>query len=281
MDGKKKITDGADYKHAVLIGVDGMGAFCKDANVVNMNKIFKNGATAYDCQAVYPTSSGECWGSMLMGLDPDVHGLTNRKIIDEENISDMPTVFRLIHEADPEAKMLSLCCWNPINHGIVEDLPGNLREKASDAAIPMRVREYIDENGVPKFLFIQFNSIDASGHQNGYGTPNYLRDVETIDGYIGEVYDAYKSAGVIEDTLFIVTADHGGINTAHGEDSPEEMNVFLGVAGHSVNHVTLEKTCIQDIPAIVCKALGVKGNDSWNSNIPSNLFKENMTYEKK
>ena len=38
----------ASYKYAVLIGVDGMGAFCKNANVVNMNRIFKDGATSYE-----------------------------------------------------------------------------------------------------------------------------------------------------------------------------------------------------------------------------------------
>ena len=262
-----------DYKYVVLIGVDGLGAFCKDANVVNMNRIFKDGATAYDCQSVYPTSSGECWGSMLMGFPPDVHGLTNKKIIDEENIDGFPTVFRLIKEARPEAHLASLCCWNFINHGIVEDLPDVLRERVVDAAMPMRVREYITEKGVPTFLFIQMNTIDASGHQNGYGTPNFLRDVEGIDVHIGEIYDAYEAAGVIDDTLFIVTADHGGINTAHGEDSPEEMNVFLGIAGHSVNKTTLENVCIQDLPIVICQALGISGNSDWDLEIPKNLFK--------
>ena len=263
----------APYQYAVLIGVDGMGAFCKNANVVNMNRIFKGGATSYECQSVYPTSSGECWGSMLMGVSPTVHGLTNRKIIDEENLGDIPTTFRLIHETYPDAQMLSLCCWSPINHGIVEDLPGTLREKVGDPAISTRVKEYISDSGVPKFLFIQFNSIDASGHVNGYDTPNFHRDVEAIDGYIGEIYAAYEAAGVIDQTLFIVTADHGGIRTSHGGDSPEEMNVFLGIAGHSVNHVTLDKISIQDIPAIVAYALGTKKYDQWESYIPKNLFK--------
>ena len=77
----------------------------------------------------------------------------------------------------------------------------------------------------------------------------------------------------MEDTLFIVTADHGGINTRHGGDSPEEMNVFFGAAGRDINNVTLSDICIQDIPAIICYALGVKVNDSWESYIPKNLFK--------
>lgn len=264
--------ENGNYKHVVLLGVDGMGAFCKNANVVNINRIFKNGATTYECKSVYPTASGECWGSMLMGVSPSVHGLTNQKIIDEENNTGIPTVFRLISESIPESHFASFCCWNPINHGIVEDFSEVTREKVGDGAVAARVSEYIKEKGVPTLLFIQMNTIDASGHKNGYGTELFLRDVEVIDGYIGEIYAAYESAGVIRDTLFIVTADHGGINTRHGGDSPEEMNVFFGAAGHNVNNVTLENMCIQDIPAIICYALGAKINDSWKSDIPTNLF---------
>jgi predicted AlkP superfamily pyrophosphatase or phosphodiesterase len=250
-----------------------MGAFCKNANVVNMNRIFKDGATSYECSSVYPTSSGECWGSMLMGVSPTVHGLTNRKIIDEENLGDIPTIFRLIHETFQDSHQASFCCWNPINHGVVEDLPDTLREKVGDPAIPMRVREYIGEKGVPNFLFIQFNNIDASGHVNGYDTPNFHRDIEVVDGYIGEVYAAYEAAGVINETLFIVTSDHGGIHTSHGDDSPEEMNVFFGAAGHNVNKVTLSGISIQDIPAIICHALGAKSYEAWESYVPENMFK--------
>ena len=94
-----------------------------------------------------------------------------------------------------------------------------------------------------------------------------------IDGYIGEIYSIYKSAGVLDDTLFMVTADHGGIENTHGGDSPEEMNVFFGAAGHSVNDVMLEKICIQDIPAILCYALGARGSETWESRVPKELFK--------
>lgn len=273
MENIKNTLDLADYKHVVLIGVDGMGAFSKNANVVNMNRIFKNGAVTYNCLSVYPTSSGQCWGSMLMGVDPEVHGLTNQKLINEENIGDIPTVFRLIHEANPEAHMASFCSWNPINHGVVEDLPGVVRERVPDAAVGMRVREYLEEKGVPTFLFIQLNNIDASGHEHGYGQPDFLRDVEVIDAYIGEVYAAYESAGVIDETLFLVTADHGGIGTRHGGGSPEEMNVFFGASGRTVNNVMLSNICIQDVPAIICRALCIKGNENWKSNVPDKLFK--------
>lgn len=268
------VFEAAAYKHAVLIGVDGMGAFCKYANVVNINRIFEGGARTYNCSSVYRTTSGECWGSMLLGVPPAVHGLTTRKIAKEENIGGLPTVFRLVCESFPDSHSASFCCWNTINHGIVEDLPQVTRERVGDAAASARVAEYIEERGVPKLLFVQINGIDSSGHKNGYGAPQFLSDVEVIDGYIGEIYSIYKTAGALDDTLFMVTADHGGIEKTHGGDSPEEMNVFFGAAGHNVNNVILDRMSIQDIPAIICCALGAKGGDAWESRIPTNLFKK-------
>ena len=262
----------APYKHVVLIGVDGMGAYCKNADVKNINRIFEHGAVTYECSSVYRTVSAQCWGSMLMGVAPETHGLTNQKLINEENIDGCPTVFRIIHEAFPDSHSASFCCWNPINHGIVEDLPSLTREKVGDDAAAARVEEYIRERGVPALLFIQMNRIDASGHKYGYGTPDYLRDVEEADSYVGDVYSVYERAGVLSETLFIVTADHGGIEKTHGGGSPEEMNVFFGAAGHNVRNVTIERMCIQDIPAIIAYALGAPSPSHWASSVPPDMF---------
>ena len=261
----------APYKFAVVIGVDGMGAYCKDADTVNIDRIFEKGAVSYNCQSVYRTISAQCWGSMLMGVSPDTHGLTNQIIIADPNASGYPTVFKLLSEQHPDSHSASFCCWNPINHGIIEDLPNVTREKVGDGAMGERVEAYIKEKGVPEFLFIQMNSIDAAGHALGYGTPEYLAKITEIDAYIGDVYNAYVNAGVIGDTLFMLTADHGGINTAHGGDSPEEMNVYFGAAGHTVNNTVLGPMCIQDIPAIICYALGIEGAE-WDSHVPEDLF---------
>jgi membrane-anchored protein YejM (alkaline phosphatase superfamily) len=116
------------------------------------------------------------------------------------------------------------------------------------------------------------NLIDASGHRNGYGSPEYLRDIEMIDGYVGDVYAAYERAGVLDDTLFMVTADHGGIANTHGGGSPEEMNVYFGARGHNVNNVVIKEMCIQDIPAIITYALGVTAPSHWVSSVPPEMF---------
>ena len=34
--------------------------------------------------------------------------------------------------------------------------------------------------------------------------------MQNVDGYIGEIMKAFEDAGIFNETLFIVTADHGG-----------------------------------------------------------------------
>ena len=62
-------ADNAQKKieHVVLIGVDGGGAFFREADTPNLDNIFKNGAVSYNVLTSKPSISAQCWGSMLHG----------------------------------------------------------------------------------------------------------------------------------------------------------------------------------------------------------------------
>ena len=65
------------YKRVFILGLDGIGNSPKNVETPNINRIVKNGAFTYNGNSVFPPISGECWGSMLHGVGPKVHGLTN------------------------------------------------------------------------------------------------------------------------------------------------------------------------------------------------------------
>lgn len=277
-----KAPRSAPYRYVAIVGIDGMGAFCRDSKSPNIRRIFKSGATSYDCRSVYPTASAECWGTMLTGIMPEIHKFTNDSLKTNPNSGEVKTIFRLLMEQKPNTHAASFCCWSLLNPGIVEDLCGVTREKVEDYNIGKRVSAYIEENGVPELLFIQMNSPDAFGHKFGYGTKEHLAVVDNCDGYAGEVYEAYKQADVLDDTLFIVTSDHGGTyylaedgtpSGTHGGDSEHEMKVFFGAVGRGVKNTVLKDARIQDVAAIACYALGINGNEGeWESKIPTDLF---------
>ena len=92
---------------------------------IDLDKIFENGATTNFGLSMDPTISAENWGAMLLGAEPIVHGLTNSKLSHNDHKNELlPSLFKRIYNAIPDAKLYSYCNWNPINIGLIEkDIP--------------------------------------------------------------------------------------------------------------------------------------------------------------
>ncbi|MBQ5906065.1 MAG: alkaline phosphatase [Clostridia bacterium] len=269
------------YSHVIVIGVDGAGHWFKEADTPCFDKIFADGAITYNALSSKPTISAECWGSMLIGVGPEVHKLTNSRVSTwPYNIfSKFPTVFKRIRKAYPDAELGSFCDWNPITKGIVEKFMGVSHMTARDKELTPLICKYIKEKK-PDFLFIHFDSTDGAGHKNGYGTPEHIKAIIEVDKLIGEVYSA---AEALEDTLFMVIADHGGTKEEngkgnHGGWTDEEKYVTFAAAGKGIINGEIKAMNIRDLAAIVLYAFGIDAPDfnekGWTSQIPEGLFSD-------
>lgn len=264
------------YKHVAVIGIDGMGNFNQAANTPNLDRIFAHAAKTNYALSMDPTISAQNWGAMLLGATPLVHGLTNGYIdqFEYEN-KDLPSVFTRLRRAYPDAFMTSIVNWNPINHGLIEhDVGVDLKTAPDDDQLQPLILEAIAKK--PLFLFVQYDNVDGAGHHFGYGNEGHLKRIEHTDGLVGELYDAYQTAGVLDDTLFIVIADHGGIRNGHGGYTDEEKYVFFGIAGQGVADIEMQDAVTVDIAATVLCALGldVPENDpmGFSSQVPEGVF---------
>jgi len=273
------------YSHVVVIGVDGAGAFFKETHTPCFDRIFASGAVTYEALASKPTISAECWGSMLLGVGPEVHKLTNA-IVDEVPYAvdaPFPSLFRRIRAEMPEAELGSFCEWGPINYGIVEARQNVTMQSAPDDQLVPLICRYIKEKK-PTFLFTQWDSVDGVGHGNGYGSEAHLKRISEIDGMIGEVYEAIRQSGSAEETLFIVIADHGGTppcvgrGGSHGGWSDAEKYVTFALAGKTVQSGTPAPVNIRDLAAVVLYALGLPLPEfcetGWTSQVPPHLFRD-------
>ena len=121
---------------------------------------------------------------------------------------------------------------------------------------------------------MQFDSIDGAGHTYGYGTEKYLEALSGADEWVGAIRKAIEDAGIAEDTLYIVTADHGGHDHAHGGTTDGEKYVFFAVVGKTVVPGAKIDLEVKDIPAIVARALGVTGSPNWQAKLPAGIFSD-------
>ena len=97
------------YAHVAIVGIDGMGTFCKDTPTPCMDEIFKDGAKTYSALSLFPTISAQNWGAMLLGAEPETHGLTNG-IVSQREYSNkaLPSIFTTMRRAFPDNVLCSV-----------------------------------------------------------------------------------------------------------------------------------------------------------------------------
>ncbi|KRE50137.1 hypothetical protein [Paenibacillus sp. Soil724D2] len=85
-------------KRVIILGIDGAGAFVSEADTPYIDVLLLGGAKTDHAQTVFPSNSGECWGSLLHGVTPERHE-SHLNIKMERNYpvaSAAPSIFQII-----------------------------------------------------------------------------------------------------------------------------------------------------------------------------------------
>ena len=268
-------------RRVVLFGIDGGGVFIERAHTPNIDAIAARGVVCHRALTEIPSISAECWGSMLHGVGCQTHGLTNWLVSHNPYPEDSPwpSVFRAIHEASPAAGLASFCEWAAINTGIIEEGCGVHKVSGSADDLTERAVRYIMGQEF-RMIFFQFDAADGVGHRCGYGTPAQLDAIARIDALIGRVVGALRARGALEETLVMVTADHGGTHARfnpdmggnHGGDSDEEKYVYFAAAGGGVCRGEIADMMTRDSAPIAARALGLEPPGCWTGRVPRGIF---------
>ncbi len=267
------------YGHVAIVGLDGMGIFCKDTPTPRMDEIFANGAQTICALSLFPTISAQNWGAMLLGTDPEVHGLTNGRISQQEYMNrEIPSIFTTVRHAFPDSVLCSVSNWEPINHGIIEHDIGVQLQTADDGTQTTDKAVECVKARKPDLLFVHIDDPDGAGHRYDYGTKEHLECISNVDAMVGRIYDAYVSAGIIDDTLFIVITDHGGFRCGHGGYTDGEKYIYFALAGKTVRKTDGFFATTKDLNAVVRYAFGLEiprpQLDGYSSQVPDGLFSD-------
>ncbi len=268
------------YKHVFIIGIDGAGSFFERADTPNYDRIFANGAINSHVRTEVPSDSGPNWASMLTGVSYYKHWIHNGNSGEEQRDSSTryPTIFTVVRRAMPDAELASFVNWGNVNFGIIEtDVGVTEHQNGNDDALTDDICAYFDAGNAPALFFVQIDGVDAAGHAHGSESEEYYNAIHEADGYIGRIYDALERNGLMDDGLFIVTADHGHtIAGGHGRFSKRESFTTIAAAGKTVvPGGKLDKiTRDRDIAAIALFALGVDRPFAMSARLPGDLFED-------
>lgn len=276
--GSAEKTYGA-YKHVFIVGIDGAGTFFEKDYMENFHRIFADGAVKYGARTETKTDSGPNWTSILTGVSYFKHGAENGVVGGEQKrvFRRYPSIFKLVHEAMPDAALASINNWGAINVGIVEDDLGATKISVGpDRATVDAIVDYFNAGNAPALFFTQLDEVDAAGHAHGSASAEYEAAMKAADGYIGAIYDCLAANGLLDDGLFIVTADHGHRETGgHGRFSKIESYSTIAVSGKTVMPGgTMDRDVkLRDVAAVSLYALGVKPTEwSFSARVPGGLF---------
>jgi predicted AlkP superfamily pyrophosphatase or phosphodiesterase len=260
-------------KHVVLIGCDGFGGYAlNEANMPNLKAMMANGSWTAKARCVLPSSSAVNWASLLMGAGPTEHGYTewDSKTPEIPSVTktgyDMfPGIFSVIRDQKKDAKTAIVYSWGGIAH-LFERQAVNIivdgKDKddfCADTAAAIIRREK------PLFTFLHLDEPDGTGHNIGHRTPAYYKQLELVDQRIGKIIKAVKDAGIADETIILVTADHGGTGKGHGGKSLDEVQIPWIISGPGVrkNHEIKDVIITYDTAATLAWIMGLNPPQSW------------------
>lgn len=273
-------------KHLIYIGLDGWGSYSMPkADMPNVQSLMEGGCYTLQKRAVNPSSSAPNWASMFMGAGPELHGYTQwgsktpelpSRVILKNNI--FPTIFQIYRDADANAEIGVIADWAGIKY-LVDTLSVSHWAQGPDFnKYPTRLTEmaetYIKERK-PSLFAVIYDNPDHVGHQSGHDTPDYYKVLTELDRYIGRIIEATKQAGIYDDTIFIVTSDHGGVKKGHGALTLPEVETPFIIFGKNIKSMgEFSESMMQyDVASTMAYILGLRQPQVWIGRPMTQVFK--------
>jgi len=216
--------------HVLLIAIDGLRPDAlSPQRTPNIDRLIRNGSYTARATNILPSRTLPNHAGMLTGLDADGHGLLVNSYMGAARI-EVPTVFDSARAAG-----LSTALYYGKRKMAIFEREGALQRAEHDdgpaaAAALARELEQVRWNLAALFL----PEADDAGHTYGWMSPQYLDAVRRIDATLGLVFDAIDASPLAGKVHILLTADHGGTGTDHGDDIATNRTIPFLVFGPGV-----------------------------------------------
>lgn len=250
-------------RRVLILSIDG---FRPDAislaPMPNLMELMKNSAYTLSARTIYPSSTLPSHTSMLSGMCPKKHGVDWNDYIPENGYAQVTDIFDVVHKAGMQTVMY---VGKEKLRQITEPSSTDIFEYINDRDLV--ITEKLIENFPADFrlMFIHFPTTDDMGHVYGWLSNEQLSVLFRADQAIGNLLAELDLRGLREETLFIITADHGGHDTTHGSSMAEDMTIPWIASGAGIHPMQLT-TQVQtvDTAATAAFALGLPIPTEWD-----------------
>jgi Type I phosphodiesterase / nucleotide pyrophosphatase len=249
--------NGRRIQHVVIISEDGLRPDAlMDVLPPVHAEIMKHAAYSLQARTIRRASTLPSHAAMLSGFDVKQHGLYWNSWKPERGYILVPTIFDAAEQSGMHAAaFVGKQKLEHIAHPGSVDVfsrPGYFCKKVVEEAA-----QYFVEKR-PQIEFIHFSDPDDLGHSDGWMSNPQLEAVRHTDRCLRTLLDATAAAGLDRDTLFIISADHGGHGHNHSGKIKEDRLIPWIAWGPGVRsgHRILAPISTVDTAATTLWALG-------------------------
>jgi predicted AlkP superfamily pyrophosphatase or phosphodiesterase len=263
----------------LLIGIDGIRVdVLAEVPTPNIDALASSGSFTARTRTTTPSVSGPSWSSMLTGVWPEKHGVTDNEF-GGRRYDEYPGFLTLIEEVRPELSTFAVVDWLPL-----------IQLEGGSTAIGAEVdrREVLDGYEVgwaqadtratsltvehlsaadPDALFVYLGNPDEASHQAGSIGAEYREAIALADEHVGRMIAAVQARPTFpaENWLVLVSTDHGRrADGGHGGDSPVEMTTFILTSGPGAAVGAIDgETFIVDVAVTALTHLGIEIDPAW------------------
>lgn len=226
------------------------------------------GACTFTASSVMPSVTLPAHTSMFRGIDPARHGVGADNVF-QPSAAAFPSILDLA--AQTGLRTALFYSWEQLR-----DLaaPGSLHlsycrsaraaEDGTDALVTQAFAAYVIAE-LPDFAVLYLGDIDLVGHAYGWMSPEYLQAVERSDAHIGLALNALEQVRLRDQYAALVLSDHGGHDTGHGTDLPDDMTIPWLIAGPGIKrgHAIQSPVNLCDTAATIAHYLNLPRPAAW------------------
>ena len=261
-------TPAPPIERVLIVSFDGLRPDAiEKANMVNVMALMQSGAYTLSAQTIMPSLTLPAHSSMLVGTCPAKHIVRWNEYVPQNGYARGTDIFDLAHAAGLRTAMV-----------VGKEKLRQVTEPASTDyfAFVDETDKILDHFTIAQLaidqvaqgfnlMFVHFPNGDLVGHENGWMSRTQLKAYAKDDASFGTILDALKKYGMYESTIIIVTSDHGGHDTTHGTDMPEDMTIPWIISGPRVQPGQLTtQVYTMDTAATSAYVLGLPIPPEWD-----------------
>jgi predicted AlkP superfamily pyrophosphatase or phosphodiesterase len=263
----------------LVIGIDGVRPdVLADVPTPNLDGLAEGGSFTDRAWTVFPSVSGPSWSSLLLGVWPDKHGVTNNDFTGKR-YDEYPDFLTRIEMVRPDLATFAVADWKPlvaaddgvatisdridVKH-VLDGYEGGWPE-GDERSVELAVDHLTTAD--PDALFVYLGTPDEVSHETRAIGDEYREALTQADQHVAQIVAAVRARATYaqEDWLILVSTDHGRTEDGgHGGDTPEERTIFYLAAGPSVEPGTPPDTVhIVDVAVTALAHIGIEADPAW------------------